>query len=315
MFKFKILLLLFVLLSGNTFAASCCGGGAGGGVILPKFNHTMWDVAYSHESYDGFWNQQKKYKDDPVGADLVQSRLNLSYAKRMGDDVQMSVFVPLVHNQNNYGQDTSTTYGLGDMSMGIQYETFAGVTCVYKINSWESLTPSVYLGATLTIPTGISAYSDRIDNNQDITGRGFYRLDANILIEKTVYPYSVAWQSSYGQHFSRPVNEEIGQPVDSYTKQLGDRSNHTFSVSYTWFLPHLAMLNSTVSYSQLAESKTKNSGIVDPASGLSKDSLALNFAHTSGARDWIIKLGVNRALSGKQIPRTTVVNLGLSHVY
>ncbi len=316
MHKLYIIILPFIVLFSNTtFAASCCGGGAGSGAILPKFNYFMWDIGYSHESFDGFWDQQKNYKGDPVGSDLKQTRLNLSYAQRLSDDWQMNVFMPLIHNQNNYSQNTSNTYGLGDMSIGVQYETFESVTCVYKINSWASLKPSVYLGATLTIPTGISAYSDRINNNQDITGRGFYRLDANILIEKTVYPYSVAWQSSYGQHFSRPINEEVGQPIESYQKKLGERTNHSLSFSYTLFLPHLAMLSSTLSYSKLEEAMTENDGINDTASGLNKDSLALNFAHTSGARDWIIKLGFNQSVSGKQIPKTTVLNLGVSHVY
>ena len=125
----------------------------------------------------------------------------------------------------------------------------------------------------------------------------------------------MAWQSTYGVHLSRPINEELSNPVPSYTKQLGDRSSHSLSISYTWFLPHLAMLNSTLSYNTLKEAMTKNDGINDTASGLSKDSLALNLAHTSGARDWIIKLGINQSLSGKQIPKTTIINVGLSHVY
>ena len=301
--------------SSTALAASCCGGGASGGVILPKFNQAMWDIGYSQESYEGYWDQQGQHKSDPVGSDLNQISLNLSYAQRLNDDWQVSGFVPLIHNQNQYSGEQSNVYGLGDSQVSLWYETFENVTCVYKINSWQSLKPAVYFGASLTFPTGISNYGDRVSSSQDITGRGFYRLDANMLIEKTVYPFSVAWQASYGQHLERPINEESGKAVNAYDKKLGDRTSHTISAAYTWFLPSLAMLNATVSHGTLKEGKTTNDGITDSASGLEKQSLAFNLSYSSTVRDWILKIGVSQAQTGQKIPKTTVTNIGISHVY
>lgn len=304
-----------VSVSASTLAASCCGGGASGGVILPKFNQEMWEMSYSQEGYDGYWSQERIHKDDPVGSNLKQTTLNLSYAHRLSDNWQVSGFMPIVYNQNHYSGEQSNVSGIGDSQVSVWYETFENVTCVYRVNSWQSLKPAIYFGAALTLPTGISAYGDRVDSSLDITGRGFYRLDANMLIEKTVYPFSLAWQASYGQHLERAVNEETGKAVTPYDKKLGDRTLHTFSAAYTFFLPNLAMLNATLSHTLLDEGQTTNDGIKDPASGIEKQSLGLNLSYSSAVRDWIIKMGVSQAQKGKNIPKTTITSLGVSHVF
>ncbi len=302
--------------SGSTLAASCCGGGASGGVILPKFNQAMWEMSFSQEAYDGSWNQGGDSRPASAGSDLSKNSLTLSYAQRISDNWQISGFIPLVHNQNHYsgGEQTDVT-NIGDGQVGVWYETFENVTCVYKVNSWQSLKPSMYLGAALTLPTGVSEYGDRVDNSFETTGNGFYRLDANMLIEKTIYPYSVSWQATYGQHIERPVNEESGKAVTPYDKQLGDRTLHTFSAAYTFFLPNLAMLNTTLSHTRLDQGQTKYDGVKDPSSGSEKQGLGLTLSYSSAVRDWIVKLGISQAQSGKGVDKTTVSNLGVSHVY
>ncbi|MGR6872757.1 hypothetical protein ACU6U9_10715 [Pseudomonas sp. HK3] len=309
---------LFIFLTSSssiTYAASCCGGGASSGIILPKFNNQMWDVSVSHERYDGAWTKEGVYQDDPADSDLLQRRLDFSYAYRLADQWQINVGLPLVDNQNKYSGDNSSVQGLGDMQLSIWYEAFNKVTCVYKINGWESLKPSIYFGTSLTIPTGISPYSDRVDSSSDITGLGFYRLDANMIIEKTVYPYSISWQGKYGYTFERPVNQEYEKPVKPYNKKLGDRTASIFSAAYTWFLPNLSMLSLTASHSTLKEQSAQYDGITDTSSGLEKTTLGLSLAYSSAVRDWIFKLGVNQAQDGENIPKTQIINMGISHVY
>ena len=309
---------LFMVLIGtysSAHAASCCGGGASSGIILPKFNDAMWDISVSHERYDGAWTKQGVYQDDPDGSDLLQRRLDLSYAYRLAEQWQLNIGLPLVDNQNKYSGDSSSVQGLGDMPLSVWYEAFDKVTCVYKINGWESLKPSLYFGTSLTLPTGISPYSDRIDRSDDITGLGFYRLDANMIIEKTVYPYSLSWQGKYGYTFERPVNQENGQAVEPYNKKLGDRTASIFSAAYTWFLPNLSMLSLTASHSQLEEQSAKYDGVTDSNSGLKKTTLGLSLAYSSAVRDWIFKVGVSQAEEGENIPKTQIINMGVSHVY
>jgi hypothetical protein len=309
-------LVLFIFgFSPASNAASCCGGGASSGIILPKFNDAMIDMGFSNETYNGFWTNTGQYKDDPKGSNLLQRRLNVSYAYRLADQWQLSVGMPLVDNQNTYSGEQSSVQGLGDMSLSLWYEAFEKVTCVYRINGWESLKPSIYLGTSLTLPTGISPYSDRVDSSFDITGLGFYRLDANIIIEKTVYPYSLSWQGQYGYAFERPVNQEYGQGVSPYNKQLGNRNASTFSAAYTWFLPNLSMLTMTASHSELEEKSARYDGIKDTSSGLEKTTLGLSFAYSNAIRDWIYKVAINQANEGNNIPKTQIITMGVSHVY
>ena len=304
-----------LLISQFSYSASCCGGGASSGVILPKFDDAMWDMSFSNEVYDGYWTQQGEHKDDPAGSELIQRRMTLSYAHRLGEQWQVNVSMPLVDNQNRYSGDSSSVQGLGDAQVGIWYETFERVTCVYKITGWESLKPSVYFGTTLTLPTGISQYSDRIDNSFDITGRGFYRWDANMIIEKTVYPFSLGWQGSYGIAMERPVNQEYGQAVTPYNKQLGNRTTSVFSGAYTWFLPDLAMLTATLSHASLKEEKTQYDNVSDLNSGFDKKTTGLALAYNSSLRDWVLKLSFNQAEQGHNYPKTQTVSMGVSHVY
>lgn len=308
--------LLFVCLYPQwSFAASCCGGGASSGVILPKFNDAMWDIGFSNEVYDGYWTQQGNYQSDPAGSELIQRRINLSYAHRLSEQLQMNVTLPLVDNQNQYSGESSSVQGLGDTQIGLWYETFERVTCVYQITGWESLKPSIYFGTTLTLPTGISAYSDRVDNSFDITGRGFYRWDANMIIEKTVYPFSLGWQGSYGISIKRPINQEYGQAVTPYNKQLGDRYTSSFSGAYTWFLPNLAMLTATLSHTYIDEGETTYDSVKDHNSGFDKITTGLALAYNSSLRDWVIKLAFNQAERGHNYPKTQVLSMGVSHVY
>lgn len=312
---FFTLFIFLISYNLNTHAASCCGGGASSGIILPKFNDAMWDMSVSHEAYNGAWNKEGSYQKDPADSELLQRRLDLSYAYRLADQWQLNIGLPLIDNQNKYSGENSSVQGLGDMQLSVWYEAFDKVTCVYKINGWESLKPSLYFGSSLTLPTGISSYSDRVDSSFDITGLGFYRLDANMIIEKTVYPYSLSWQGKYGYTFERPVNQENGQAVTPYNKQLGDRRASIFSAAYTWFLPNLSMLTLTASHSQLEESKTKYDGVTDNNSGLNKTTMGLSFAYSSAVRDWIFKLGISEAQDGENIPKTQIINMGVSHVY
>lgn len=313
-FVLQIPLLIAFLFASTAHSASCCGGGASSGIILPKFNDSMWDVSVSNERYDGFWNQSGHYQPDPKASDLLQRRLNLGYAVRLADQWQMNIGLPLVDNQNQYSGDKSSVQALGDMSVGLWYEAFERVTCIYKITGWQSLKPSIYLGGSLTLPTGISPYSDKVDSSFDITGLGFYRLDANVLIEKTIYPYSLSWQGKYGYTFERPINQEYGQAVTPYNKQLGIRTANIVSASYTWFMPNLSMLSLTASHSQLSEQAAQYNGITDHSSGLNKTTLGLALAYSNLIKNWVVKMGISQADEGKNIPKTQILNMGISHV-
>jgi hypothetical protein len=313
--KDLFLLLTILFFCSPTFSASCCGGGASSGVILPKFDDAMWDISFAKETYNGYWTQQGNYQADPVGSELSQRRMNVSYAHRIAEQWQVNVSASLIDNQNKYSGDSRSVQGLGDTQVGLWYEAFERVTCVYRINGWESLKPSLYFGTSLTLPTGISAYGDRVDNSFDITGLGFYRWDSNVIIEKTVYPFSLGWQGSYGISIKRPVNQEYGQTVTPYNKQLGERMSSVFSGAYTWFLPNLAMLTATVSYSTLKQAKTKYDGLNDSSSGFDKDTSGIAFAYNSSLRDWILKMSFSQAETGRNYPKTQTVSMGVSHVY
>mgnify|MGYP001826021816 CR=1 FL=1 len=278
----------------------------------------MVSVSTDWESYDGFWNADGDYTPDPPGSDLNQYRLNLGYAHRLASRWQASVNVPYAWNSNQYAGLDSSTQGLGDTTLNVWYEAFDGVTCIWKVRKWEDLKPAIYLGAALTLPTGVSPYDD-VSNSFDITGRGLYRLDASVLMEKTIYPWNASLLYVYGKHFERDVNQEYGKYIEPYQKQLGDRQLMTVSGGYTYFLESMDTVTFTIAYSQLEEDAGEIDGRNDPTSKMQKDSIAGTVAFSTMDRDWVIKGTWSHAMDqdnwGKNFPVTDVLSFGVSHVF
>ena len=302
-----------------SYAASCCGGGNSSSLVLPKFGSQMVDVSLDIEDYNGYWNQDGDYIKDPAGSDLNQYRLNTGYAYRISDNWQANVIVPYVWNDNTYPGITSKENGFGDASVSFWYETFDQVTCVYQVNSLADLRPAIYVGGTLTLPTGKSAYGDDAKSSFDITGRGLYRFDANLLVEKTVYPFTVTLQGSYGKYLERDVNQEFGAAVEPYKKNLGDRTFVSASLGYTYFLEALDTLTFTAAVSDLREDEGEIDGVSDPLTEFKKQSTALTTAYATSDLRWVFKGTWSHALNGdgngQNFPTTDIFTVGASYAF
>lgn len=307
----------FLFTSAASWAASCCGGGSSSSLIMPKFARAMLDVSMDLEDYNGFWDSNGDYRPDPEGSDLNQYRINLGYAHRLGSRWQASAILPYVWNRNIYTGLTSNTQGIGDTTLNLWYETFDNITCVWKVRKWADMKPAVYLGGSLTVPTGISRF-DNVANSFDITGRGFYRLDANMLVEKTIYPWNASLLLSYGKYLERSVNRDYGNYVQPSRRKLGDRMLATVSGGYTYFLESMDTLTFTLAYSHLQEDAGRIDGRPDPTTKMEKNSFAGTLAWSTMDRDWIFKGTLSHAIPedgwGLNFPVTNIVSLEVSHV-
>ena len=299
-------------------AASCCGGGSASSLILPKFSHSMVDASLSIEKYDGFWNKEGRYIQDPPGSDLRQYRLSLGYAHRLAANWQASVVAPYVWNDNRYSGLSSRTEGIGDTSLSIFYEAFDSIMCTYKVEGISDLKPASYFGASLTVPTGISPY-DEVESSFDVTGRGFYRLDGIALFDKTVYPWNASLLLSYGIHLERPVNLEYGNYVEPYRKKLGDRALGSLSFGYTQSLKEQDTMTYTATYSDLWEAEGSINGESDSTTGLRKKSVSGTIAYATAEKNWIVKGSWGHTIKqdgwGENFPATDTFTVGVSHVF
>lgn len=310
---------LCLAISPLSIAASCCGGGNASTLVLPKTGQHMIDVSFDWEAYDGFWNQDGETRNDPQGAELAQQRLNIGYAFRLADNWQASVILPVVHNDNDYPGVQASNTALGDTTLSVWYETFDQITCVWQVNSLADLKPAIYMGSSLVIPTGLSAYSDDADNSFETTGKGFYRWDANLIVEKTVYPWTVNFQAAYGQHFERPVNREFGNAIEPYDVKLGDRRFLSASLAYTHFLEDLDSVTMSLALSDLNQAKGEINGVRDDNSGFEKRSVALTTSYSSTDQSWIVKATWSHAIDkddwGENFPISDIFTLGVSYVF
>ncbi len=307
-----------LLMPTASFAASCCGGGSGGSLVLPKFRDLSVGATIAYEKYDGFWDKDGLWHQDPEGSDLSQTRLSLGVAKRINDNWQISLSTPFVWNRNQYANNTFNTSGIGDSTIGILYEAFDDITCTWVLDTWEDYKPAMYFGATLTVPTGISPYDD-VKNNFDITGRGFYRLDIKTSFEKTVYPWNATVALNYGKYFERSINREYGVYVAPYKKNLGDRFSGSASLGYTYFISSGDTLTITGAYAYMTEDKATIDGLVDETSGISKKSFSGTAAWANEDKSLVYKLSYAYTPHyhnwGANFPTTSSLSLGVNYVY
>jgi hypothetical protein len=299
-------------------AGSCCGGGSAASLILPKGGKALVDLTGEMEKYDGFWNQDGKHVDDPPGSDLRQYRLTLGTAARLAGDWQAYAALPYVWNRNRYSGNASRSDGLGDATFGVWYEAL-DERATWKLASARDLVPSVLIGPSVLVPTGISPYDDRT-SSFDITGRGFYRFDGNLQVDKTFRPFTASLSLAYGRYLERPVDKEYGRYVEPYRKRLGDRTSASFSIGYLAVLGSKGdMLSGTASIAWLREADGRRDGASDPTGEFRKTSagVALNWSGTD--RDWSVKASYNRAIRsegwGENFPTTDTCALGVRYVF
>ena len=301
-----------------SLAGSCCGGGSGTSLLLPRIYQGMIDVSVDTEIYHGYWDLTGKVKSDPPESDLRQYRLNIGYAKRLAERWQTSIIVPYVWNDNTYSGLSTRTDGIGDMTLNLWYEAVDD-TSAWKIRNIGDTMPALTIGAALLVPTGISPYDD-VASSFDITGRGFYRLDGNMIVSKTLHPWSTSLSLSYGTYLERSVNREYGKYVEPYRKKLGDRVSGSLSLSYIYYIGTGGdTLTGTGSFTYLSEAEASFNGNRDPNSGFRKESVGVSLAYSSTDHDWSTRFSWSHAVRsdgwGDNFPITDIYTLGVSYAF
>lgn len=242
--------------------------------------------------------------------------MNVGYARRFSNRWQGSIAVPFVWNDNTYSGLSSRTRGIGDATLNLWYEAVEDRSS-WRVRDLKDLTPSITLGAAVLVPTGISPYDD-VASSFDITGRGFYRLDGNLVVSKTVQPVNASLALAYGRYLERSVNREYGRYVEPYRKQLGNRTSATFSLGYTLFIGTAGdKVTGTGSFAYLGEADTTYNGVTDPNSGFRKESFGLALAYGSTDHDWTARCSWSHAVRqdgwGDNFPLTDIYTIGVSY--
>lgn len=299
-------------------AGSCCGGSTAATLNVPEYARAVTDLSFETELYDGYWDKDGNHRADPPNSDLKQYRLNMGLGYRFAKDWQVSANLPYVWNDNRYSGISSKTDGLGDATLSVMYELLDD-NSTWRVRDASDLIPGVSIGLSLLLPTGYSPYDD-IRSSFDVTGRGFYRLDGTLLVEKTIRPWTASVAVSYGTHFERSVNREYGKYVDPYTKQLGDRFNVTASGSYAYVLGTGGdTITGTLSYIYLNEGDASFNGRRDSGSGFDKHSAGCALNYSSTDHNWGVRVGWNHAIQqsgwGRNFPATDIISMGVRYVF
>lgn len=300
------------------FAGSCCGGGSAASLLVPKYGRAVLDVSFDMELYDGFWDLEGKHIPDPAGSDLRQYRLNLGYAQRFSRSLQASLIIPYVWNNNKYSGMSSRSRGLGDSSLSLWYEALEDAS-PWRIKALKDMVPSVTIGPSLLIPTGLSPYDD-VENSFDVCGRGFYRIDGNLLVEKTLQPWNLSVLLSYGKYLERPVNREYGKYVEPYDRAPGGRISGSLSLSYNYYIGSGGdTLTGSLSYAYLREKDGTINGANMESSGFKKKSVGGSIAYSGTDSNWSCRGSWSHTIKrdgwGENFPSTDIFTVGVRYVF
>lgn len=303
---------------GPARAASCCGGGGSTATILPRAALWLVDVAADLERYDGFWDGAGVHLQDPPGTTLQQRRLSLSVAGRPFRRWQAGVSASWVWNVNDYPGTSSRTNGPGDTTVAVWWEALDERTA-WRMVKASDLVPNVTLGASVTLPTGVSPYDD-VETSYDVTGRGFYRLDANVAVDKGYRSWSASILGSYGVHLARPVNRSYGKYVEPFDRRLGNRASASASLAYRWVLsPAGHGLTGNLGISWLHEAEGETDGVADGTFAMEKTALTAGLAYASTDHPWAVRLSLSHAIQqdgwGENFPTTDILTLGARYAY
>lgn len=316
-FAMTALIAVMAVFSRPVEAASCCGGGSSASLVLPKFAKFLIDGSIEHEKYNGFWNSDGVYQEDPAGADLRQLRMTAGAALRIHDNIQTFLSIPYVINLNTYTGVKSTTYGAGDTTIGFNFELFNDIRCVYRVLSFADLLPATYLAVKTTLPTGISPY-DKIPNSFDITGLGFYTFNFSLLLDKTISSFNMSLGANYSVSAQRPVNMEYGRYIEPYKVRQGDKLNLTATAGYSFMFDSMDSLTVSLGYGYVEEFSWKINGIKNDLTGFHKHNLVAGLAFATADQNQVIKINNSFNLPldnwGSNKPVTITTTLEYSYV-
>ncbi|MEI7816693.1 MAG: hypothetical protein WCI45_05805, partial [Desulfuromonadales bacterium] len=214
---------------------------------------------------------------------------------RFAKDWQAGISLPYVWNDNSYSGVSSQTSGLGDTAVSLTYEVLDD-NSAWKVRDIGDMTPGVSVGLSLLVPTGISPY-DNQQSSFDITGRGFYRLDGTLLVEKTIRPWNASLSLTYGTYLERTINREYGKYVEPYKKDLGDRFSASLSTGYTYVIGTGGdSITGTASYAYMKEADASFNGKQDSGSGFNKQSVGMALSYSNNDNNWSARAGWNHAI-------------------
>jgi hypothetical protein len=153
-----------------------------------------------------------------------------------------------------------------------------------------------------------------------VTGRGFYRLDGTVLLDKSYRAWSGSLSLAYGFHFSRPVNRFYGAWVEPYRKRLGNRLSTSGSLGYRTFIgTGGTSLAFTAAVSYLQEDQGTIAGAPDPATGMEKTALAGTITWAGTDEDWSARASWSHAIRasgfGRNFPTTDIFTAGVRYVF
>lgn len=278
-------------------AASCCGGSSSADAyVLPKLKHALagfgvkstidWDM----RDAQGNSLQLRRWK-------TLEQSLILGGSLRLHRNFQASISVPSTVRTVVAGTAQETGIGAGDIGLQARYEIVDEETCflvpIQQV-SWRDIKPSIHTVLKASLPSGRS--TARSDNAlaADVTGLGYWLMDAGIEITKV-------W-GRFGNHIAATAGYQVPERAG-----LGLENAWRLGIdgSASWFWAYRKSLGLVVSH--------RRQHFPDVAQTTTNLGLFLSAIWDAG---WFVRANASyNGIAGRQNPVGTVTAATLGYVW
>lgn len=209
-------------------AAACCAGGNPKSFITLQRLQTF-EVGLS-STFRDVYGEYDLYGDlEDSGRNQTLSLL-FGAGARLTTDLQASLTLPLVHQENKFGRDANTRSGLGDIILGAQYTLLESLFQ----DEWY---PTVTLAAGIKTPTG------KIETNlggvrTPGTGNGTWEPFLGVGLQKTYGPAILAFRASYSARLAKDALDkgDAVELIESVSYLFSQPFSIAAGLTQTWTL-------------------------------------------------------------------------------
>ena len=214
----KLLFLLICSLKpGFALAASCCGGGSAfPGVVTGDYKGQLTSTLIQGEVIADAINGEYFKREEP-GNDTSKTVI-LQTAWVLKEAWQASLTVPVIERKKVIGSTSEGSTGLGDISLGLNYEILPELTY-----SWWK--PRGFSFFTLHLPTSPSKYETTDSFNTEARGDGFYALSTGVLFTRTLGSFDLLAGASLRYRLNRSIQSKEIKPGTTHTIAIGSGYN------------------------------------------------------------------------------------------
>lgn len=220
MFRFFLFVFAFFSVANFAQAAPCCSGASSGAKLILGQELQTFSAAFEQARVVDSANELGNYDPTALNAMDFRSRLKLSAARSLADDLQVGASLQLVRKSIDpeflglsAGSENSYT-GLGETAVYGAYRFLS----LYEYHPWK---PEIFVFTQLKFPTTKSIHEVTTETKVDATGSGHWSGEIGVVAARNLGIWDGSLSTSLGQDLPRSFEAHTALGKTTFTEHTG----------------------------------------------------------------------------------------------